>query len=360
MVSASAFSFSATRPSRRRDILQPAAIVLLEEIAHDDAASRLIGFEADEQRALVGGPNGALRQHAADLIGLLAVGALDRVPDLLLTGVIGRHGEGHELLQRHAVFGIDGEELFRDGGEAQPLLHHVHRDEEGGGDLLLGLAFLTQRLESAELVERMKRRALDVFGQGVFLGDAALAHDARDRGGLCEPLLLDQQFERPVAAAAGRNLEHAGLLAFGVEHRPDAEALQERAPGDILGQLFDRNAGLHAPDIRLAEHQLVEGNVARGRQGDLLNGSSHMDSLRDGRREPLSRPPTRHGNRRSPLTLSRAADPESRKNVSTDDRFTFRRRRIMQPFAHRCRRLSCGPRILRQEAEDVVGGLARL
>lgn len=31
------------------------------------------------------------------------------------------------------------------------------------------------------------------------------------------------------------------------------------------------------------EHQLVEGDVARGRQGDLLNGSSHLDLLRNGR-----------------------------------------------------------------------------
>jgi hypothetical protein len=32
-------------------ILQPSAIVLLKEIAHDDAASLLIGIEANEQGA---------------------------------------------------------------------------------------------------------------------------------------------------------------------------------------------------------------------------------------------------------------------------------------------------------------------
>ena len=62
------------------DILQPAAIILLEEIAHDDAASRLIRFEADEHRALVGRADRALRQHAADLIRLLAVGPLESPP----------------------------------------------------------------------------------------------------------------------------------------------------------------------------------------------------------------------------------------------------------------------------------------
>ena len=90
-------------------------------------------------------------------------------------------------------------------------------------------------------------------------------------------------------------------LAVGVENRSDVEALQERAPGDVLGELLDRDAGLHAPDVRLGQNKLVEGDVARRRQGDLLNGSSHRDGLRDGRRKTLSRLPTRHEDRRSPL-----------------------------------------------------------
>src|SRR3546814_16920296 len=55
--------------------------------------------------------------------------------------------------------------------------------------------------------------------------------------------------------------------------------------------------------MRLAEHQLVEGDVARGRQDDLLNSSSHRDLLRDGRpRDSLS---TSNPSRKSgpPLTL---------------------------------------------------------
>ncbi len=60
----------------------------------------------------------------------------------------------------------------------------------------------------------------------------------------------------------------------GIEHRPDVEGLDEAAPGDRLGQLLDRDAGLDAADVGLAQHQLVEGDVARRRQGDLLNGSA--------------------------------------------------------------------------------------
>ena len=160
----------------------------------------------------------------------------------------------------------------------------------------------------------MQRRALDVLGQRVVLGEdvgRGIADHAGNRRGLRQALLLHQQFERPVAAAAGRDLEHAGLGALGVEHRPDVEALKQRAPGDVLGQLLDRDAGLHAPDVRLAEHQLVEGNVARGRQGDLLNGSSHGDSLRDGRpRDSLS---TSNPSRRPAQPSSSRDRPQSRR-----------------------------------------------
>ena len=64
----------------------------------------------------------------------------------------------------------------------------------------------------------MQRRALDVLGQAVLLGQAVGAHDAGDRRGPGQALLLDQQLERAVAAAAGRDLEHAGLGAALVEH----------------------------------------------------------------------------------------------------------------------------------------------
>ncbi|WP_247391987.1 hypothetical protein [Bradyrhizobium sp. 35] len=66
-------------------------------------------------------------------------------------------GEGHQLLKRHAVLGIDVEQRGRNRGESQALLHHVDRGEEAGGDVLFGLALLAQSLERAELVERVQR-----------------------------------------------------------------------------------------------------------------------------------------------------------------------------------------------------------
>ena len=303
------------------DILQPTAVVLLEEIAHDDAARLLVGIEADEQGALVPCAHGALRQHAADLIRFLAVGALKRFPDLLLTRMIGRHREGHELVERHAVFGIDVEQLLRHGCETQPLLHHVHADEEGGGDVLFGLTLIAQGLEGAELIERMQRRAVDVLGQRVFLGgdvDARITHDTGDWRGLGETLLLDEKLERPVAPPSSRDFEHAGLDACGVENRSDVEALQERAPGDVLGQLLDRHAGLHAPGVRLGQNKLVKGDVARRRQGDLLNRRCHRNGLRNGRRKTLSRLPSRHEDRRSPLPLERRISGKLEMRIRTN------------------------------------------
>jgi hypothetical protein len=50
--------------------------------------------------------------------------------------------ERHELVEGHVVLCIDVEQLWRDGGELQPLLHHQDADEEDRGDLLLAHAFL--------------------------------------------------------------------------------------------------------------------------------------------------------------------------------------------------------------------------
>jgi hypothetical protein len=41
--------------------------------------------------------------------------------------------------------------------------------------------------------------------------------------------------------------------------------------GDVLGEVLDGNPRLEAPDVGLAEDELVEGDVARGAQGDFGN-----------------------------------------------------------------------------------------
>jgi hypothetical protein len=72
------------------------------------------------------------------------------------------------------------------------------------------------------LIEGVQGRALEVFGERILFRrnlDAGIAHHAGNRRGLGQALLLDQEVKRPVAGAADRDLEHAGLGAIGVEHR---------------------------------------------------------------------------------------------------------------------------------------------
>jgi hypothetical protein len=71
------------------------------------------------------------------------------------------------------------------------------------------------------------------------------------------------------APAACRNLELAGFLAIVIEQGTDVEALEQGAAIDVIGQILDREARFHAPDVLLAEDQLREGDVARGTEHEL-------------------------------------------------------------------------------------------
>lgn len=106
-----------------------------------------------------------------------------------------RHGEGHELVERYAVLGIDVEQRRGNRSEAQPLTDHGRGDVEAGGDILLAHAAFDQGLEGFELIEGMQRLAVDVLGEAVFLGGdrgASVADVAGDRRGLGQSLGLDQ------------------------------------------------------------------------------------------------------------------------------------------------------------------------
>ena len=111
-----------------------------------------------------------------------------------------RHGERHELVKGHPVLGVDVEQPWAHRSELEPLPDDADWHEEGGRDFLLGFAAFAQRLKGTKLVKRMQGRALDVFREAVFLGDALLAHHAGHRRGLGETLLLDEQLERAEAA----------------------------------------------------------------------------------------------------------------------------------------------------------------
>ena len=253
-------------------------MVLLEQVAQDGAAGFGVCIEPDEQGALVGRLDRTLGQHTPDGVWLLVVGLADALEHLLLPRMIGVDGERHQLVERHAVLGIDVEQRRADRCEPQPLLDDRDGHELRRGDLLLGLALLAKRQECAELVERVKRRALDVLREAVLFGRAVLTHHARHWRGLGEAALLHQQRECPIAATAGRDLVHAGLDTFGVADRAHHNALEQRAAGNVLRQLLDRDARLNVADVGPAQQQLVERDVARRRQRDLLDRLGHGSS----------------------------------------------------------------------------------
>ena len=89
----------------------------------------------------------------------------------------------------------------------------------------------------------------------------AASHNAGDRRSLRQPLLLHQQRQRLKPTATSRDLEHARFDTIGIKYGPDVQALQESTAGNVLGQLFDRHTGLDAPDVGLAQHQFVKGDI---------------------------------------------------------------------------------------------------
>src|SRR3546814_13732552 len=109
--------------------------------------------------------------------------------------------KGRELVEAHAVLGIDFVKRRRDRGQSQALLYDLDADPEGDGYLVLVETLRPQRLERPELVERMERGALLVLLKRVFLGrgvGVGGAHEARHRLGLGHALLIGEQARKSV------------------------------------------------------------------------------------------------------------------------------------------------------------------
>jgi hypothetical protein len=119
----------------------------------------------------------------------------------------------------------------------------------------------------------MQANALIVFGKGIIQSESLIPDDTRQGLGLCPTLLLDEQFQDPIAPTARGYLIHARLLPPG--NGTEAEALQKGSLRDALSELLDRDArflrGGHSP----SQDQLVERNIAGGSQRDLC-GFRHL------------------------------------------------------------------------------------
>ena len=103
------------------------------------------------------------------------------------------------------------------------------------GDILLAHAEIAERLEGPELIKRMQADPLIVLRHRIVLGNAAFTNDARHRLRLRHALLFHQKLESPIAPAARRHLEHAGLVAVCIDDSPDTQALQQSTLRNAFG-----------------------------------------------------------------------------------------------------------------------------
>ena len=243
------------------------------------ATSRLVRLDADKDGTSVRSPYRGFRQHPSNLIGLLVPGRPDRIPDLNLTLMVGVDREGHELFQRHLILGVELEKGGGHGGEFQALLDHLRRDEECGRDLFIALTLLPKRHEGAELIERMQGSPLHVLSERAVFGEdggIGIPNNAGNGRGLGQAFLLHQERQGLEASAASGDFELAGLGPIIRQNRPDAQALQEPAADDVFGQFLVGDAGLDAPNVGLAQHELVKRDIPGRGQGDFLGRFCHQ------------------------------------------------------------------------------------
>jgi len=295
------------------NVLQVSAVILVEQIADDDASSGLVGIGADEERAAVACMHGFLGEHAADGVGSLVPLLLDGSEDLLLTVVVVGEAKRHELIEGDFVTFVSLKEQGACLGETEALFHHMRADIEGGGDCFFALPFVAKSRESPELIERMQRLAFGVLGETVGFDKAFRAHDAGDGRVFCELLLFDEKLQRAEAAAAGLYAVGAGFFAGSVQNWADAQGLKKAAPFNVGGKAFDRDAGLDLADIAFMQDELVEGNGLRRGKREFWGGFGHRRLLglgfRGQPRDSLSRPPL-HSSPFKPLPLALGERPQ--------------------------------------------------
>ena len=137
-----------------------------------------------------------------------------------------------------------------------------------------------QIFESPELIERMQRLAHRVLREGIFLLDAVRFDNAGNRRVPGEALLFDEKFEGGEPPTAGSHVEFSRLGAIAIEERPDAQRLQQSAPGNVLGQILDAHPRFDPPHIRVRRHATIDRRIgslpALSRSGKRINGLHRM------------------------------------------------------------------------------------
>ena len=275
-------------------VLQPPVVILLEQIAHDDAAGRHIRIDSHEAGARIARFDAGFGEEAPDVEGVGGdLAPRDRVEHLRLARMVVGDAEGHQLLEIELIGGVGVEQLRACRSELQALAHHGGRDAECGRDVFLALVLVAECCEGAELVERVQRLAVGVLGETVVLRmpvvltmqgmGASLARR------FCFTSSLRARKRRPPglhlvgcrsrfasASRTGRTLKDCS--------RPRRAMLSARASMEM--------AALTRRTLRVAEDELVEGNAGGLGESELGFGSHGKPPVgtNGSRRKTLSQP----------------------------------------------------------------------
>ena len=248
--------------AKKIGVLEPDAPFVLvgEEVAVDDAAGPLVGFDADEGGDRRRGGHPVLGEHAFDLPGGGSVALLaDPFPDRELARAVDGDGEGLQRLKVDGALAVGVEDLRRGVAKAQALLDGALRHAETGGDIGDGGAGIGERAEGLHLVGRVHRHAHHVLGEGELAVDRAVADDPAGDGmvGL-ENAVPGEVVEGGEAAGAGDD----GVVLAAVLAGSDGachEVLEQPVGGDRGLELGESGlAGLGPADVGGRALQAVE------------------------------------------------------------------------------------------------------
>jgi|GEM_PF-4521449 len=131
------------------------------------------------------------------------IAALHRVPDRQLAIMVVGQREGHDAFEGQVARAVLFDDLGSNAGEFEATAHQVDGNAELQRDLVLAAALGDHLVESLELVRRVHRRALEVFGGGSKDSIALILHEARHRVIRGNHTVLGELLQRLEAATAG-------------------------------------------------------------------------------------------------------------------------------------------------------------
>ena len=299
-------------------VLEPdaALVVAGEQIAHDRAARRLVGFDANETGDGGGSGHPLLGEQALHLPGGRAVALRrDLFPDRHLALAVGSDGEGLQHLQVDGVGPVGIQQLRRGVAETQTLLDDALGRAEtrrDGGNRLAGPGELREKATTWSAGCMAMRTTFSASESSAGSAWPDLTWQGTGMVGI-EHLVLDQRLHGLEAAPAGDHGVALGAILVGFV-RADDQVLQQVDGGD---RGLERGVGLRIgrrlADVLGGEREPAQRDVPGerfGPGGDVVHANLPGRLRTCGAGGPL-RPPPRPARTAAPLRLP-AAQPKRR------------------------------------------------